>query len=323
MRVYFLLHLVGFTDCSSLAHDSLESLVAEPWARLRAIWAPTYPMVLMRLTIITPTRNIARWLPECLESVRAQKGDAELVEHVVLDGESTDGSAAVARRHGARVVEVRHQGLYAKINLGAKHASGDVLGYLGGDDVLLPGAVKVVDEWFENGRNPMLVGGVRWTDVEGRSRGDLAPPPAWMSSEMYASLGWSCMPTTSVFIRREFMEELGGYDESYVSSGDYEFFARALTRARFDRSSKSLSAWRMHGQNLSLSRSSVIEEERIRIQAAYAPTSGILSYVYRIVLKIWLNGRSPTWFMLKKFPVLQPLIAGGDSLSDSAGAFSK
>jgi glycosyltransferase involved in cell wall biosynthesis len=260
----------------------------------------------MRLTIITPTRNIVRWLPECLESVRAQQGDAELVEHLVLDGESTDGSAAVARRHGARVMEVRHQGLYAKINLGAKHASGDVLGYLGGDDVLLPGAVKVVDEWFESERNPMLVGAIRWMDVEGRSRGDLAPPPAWMSSEVYASLGWSCIQTTSVFIRREFMEELGGYDESYEFSGDYEFFARALTRARFDRSSRSLSAWRMHGHNLSRSKAAGIESERIRIEATFAPKSLAKRTAYRHALKIWLNATSPRWFLHKRLSDMFP-----------------
>ena len=271
----------------------------------------------MRLSIITPTRNIARWLPLCLESVRSQSGDAELVEHLVLDGESTDGCADIARLHGAHVLEVKHQGLYAKLNLGVKEATGDVIGYLGGDDIWLPGTVKTVGEWYENGRHPMLVGGIRWTDVNGHPRGDLAAPPSWITSEMYASLGWSCMQTTSVFVRKEFLEELGGYDESYVYSGDYELYARALSRARFDRTSRSLSAWRMHGQNLSLSKSVGIQEENVRIQAAFAPSSPGRRKAYQLLLKIWLNGSSPRWFIYKKLARLRRS-SGGGTAADSA-----
>ncbi len=266
----------------------------------------------MRLSIITPTRNIARWLPECLESVRSQEGDAELVEHLVLDGESTDGCADIARRLGARVLEVKHQGLYSKINLGVKEATGNVIGYLGGDDALLPGTVKTVSEWYESGRHPMLVGGIRWTDIHGKPLGDLAAPPSWITSEMYASLGWSCMQTTSVFLRKEFLEELGGYDDSYVYSGDYELYTRALSRARFDRTSRSLSAWRMHGQNLSLSKDAGIQEENGRIQAAFAPSSPGRRRMYQLLLKIWLNGSSPRWFMYKKIPGLRPSSGGGN-----------
>ena len=84
------------------------------------------------------------------------------------------------------------------------------------------------------------------------------------------------------------------------------FFARALTRARFDRSSRSLSAWRMHGNNLSRSKAAGIESERIRIEATFAPKSRARRTAYRHALKIWLNATSPRWLLHKKLALLRP-----------------
>jgi len=254
----------------------------------------------MRVSIVTPTLNIAQWLPQCLESVRSQQTEPGEVEHIVVDGGSEDESVEIARQHGAVVLEVAQPGIYSQINHGVEHATGEIVGYLGGDDILLPGALEIVKRWSRDGREPLLVGGIRWTEVDGRSRGDLAAPPTWMSSAMYASLGWNCMQHTSVFVRRDFMQDLGGFDESYVYNGDYEFFARALKHSSFDRSRASLSAWRMSGQVHSVEKQRGIDRETRRIQAAYAPSSGTRRAAYRLLLKVWLNGRSVRWFLKKR-----------------------
>ncbi len=56
----------------------------------------------MSVSVVLPTRNGARWLPEVLAAVRAQDV-VEPVEIVVVDSGSTDGSPDIARDHGARV----------------------------------------------------------------------------------------------------------------------------------------------------------------------------------------------------------------------------
>lgn len=262
----------------------------------------------MRLSIVTPTLNIGHWLPECLDSVSSQAKHAEFIEQIVVDGGSRDSSVEIATAHGARVVQVDRAGLYFQLNVGLSVAEGDVIGYLGGDDILLPGAVKVVDDWYRSGRNPILIGGIRWTDLDGKTRGDLAAPPTWMTSEMFASLGWNCMQHTSAFVRKDLMVDLGGFDETYDYCGDYEFFARALRKVRFDRSRHSLSAWRMQGIEPSPEKARGTEEENRRILEAYAPASGARRQAYRTGLKVWLNGRSFRWFAAKKVPALRPLL---------------
>jgi glycosyltransferase involved in cell wall biosynthesis len=259
----------------------------------------------MRLSVITPTRNAARWLPECLDSVRSQRSDADCIEHLVLDGESADASVEIARRFDARVIEMQHTGVFTKINVGNESATGDVIGYLAGDDVFLPGAVQAVRLWFERGKSPWFVGGARWMDADGRPRGDLIPPPAWMAARMHASLGWNCIFIDSVFFRRDFLRDLGGYDGSYLNNGDYEFHARALSRSPYDRTVRCLSGWRMHERNMSRSGNPVIREELARIQNAYAPRPRAVRQTYRLLLKVWLNGRSPKWFLHKRLSALQ------------------
>ena len=70
--------------------------------------------------------------------------------------------------------------------------------------------------WYGAREHPWLVGGIRWTDAEGRSQGDMRAPPSWMTTPVYASLGWSCIPHMSTFFLRDFLECVGEFDENYV-----------------------------------------------------------------------------------------------------------
>ena len=103
----------------------------------------------MRVTVITAVRNAAGTLPDALASMRFQRRAGVEIEHLILDGASTDGSLAVAEEYarscavqgtagrGASSVQVRSQadrGLYDALNQGIAMASGDVVGILNADD---------------------------------------------------------------------------------------------------------------------------------------------------------------------------------------------
>ena len=72
----------------------------------------------MNLTVITPVLNGGTLLRGCMESVRRERCYGETVEHIILDGGSTDGSVALARSQGAHVIERPDLGLYERLNLG-------------------------------------------------------------------------------------------------------------------------------------------------------------------------------------------------------------
>lgn len=88
------------------------------------------------VSVVLPVRNGAALLGEAIDSVHAQTTPAH--EVVVVDGHSDDGSAAVGRAHGARVVVQRGATLADAYNTGVAEASGTHLAFLSHDDVWLP-----------------------------------------------------------------------------------------------------------------------------------------------------------------------------------------
>ena len=108
------------------------------------------------VTIITPARNTAATIEATLGTVKAQ--DHGEIEHIVIDGASTDGTAEIARRFGARVVSEADAGIYEAMNKGIALARGEWLLFLGADDRLADrGAIRSLVE--AAGRDTLLVFG--------------------------------------------------------------------------------------------------------------------------------------------------------------------
>ncbi|MCF8506922.1 MAG: glycosyltransferase [Caulobacter sp.] len=104
----------------------------------------------MRLSLVIPTLNRAATLDRTLASLVDQD-----VEIVAVDGGSTDGSAEILERHRdrlARLVREPDRGHYDAVNKGFALCSGEIMGWLGGDDMLLPGTAALVT-WICSGRH--------------------------------------------------------------------------------------------------------------------------------------------------------------------------
>ena len=99
----------------------------------------------MRLSIVTPTLNRAHFLAQAIESVQAQN-DPD-VEHIVVDGMSTDGTAELLVRYPhLRVIREPDTGLYDALNKGLRAATGEWIGWLNSDDLFAPDALRRVRE---------------------------------------------------------------------------------------------------------------------------------------------------------------------------------
>jgi glycosyltransferase involved in cell wall biosynthesis len=104
----------------------------------------------MKISLVTPSFNQAHFIARTIDSVLAQRGDFEL-EYRVIDGGSTDGTLDVLRDYGSRVTWISEadRGQVDAINKGLAAATGDVVGWLNSDDVLMPGALARVASAFE------------------------------------------------------------------------------------------------------------------------------------------------------------------------------
>ncbi len=253
----------------------------------------------MKVTVVTPTWNAIEHFQACIDSIASQACDTVEVEHVVVDAGSEDGTIELAREHGCDVRVGKDKGIFDAINKGSFDSTGELLGFLGADDVLLPGALAKVVKAYQKGNSPWVVGGIRWIDGEGKDLGGLAAPPSWMTPAMHASLGWNPIMHMATYIHRDFYNELEGFNIEYKDSGDYDIFSRALRKKPYTRLGDYVACFRRTGANNSAVYRDRSMEENVRITEGVAPGSPLGRKAAKMAMKLWFNGRNPGWALRK------------------------
>jgi glycosyltransferase involved in cell wall biosynthesis len=181
----------------------------------------------LKVTIVTPVFNGMPWLPECVESVAAQRRDVEL-EHFVYDGGSTDGSAEWLRRHvslGYEAIIGPDEGQTDALVRGFERATGEVLGWLNADDVLEPGAIKrVVDVFAADSSLAMVAGVCLIIDSDGAIIGAMPPPRVATLTGLLRLPNNPAQPAT--FFTAEAYRTGGGLDRRYDLAMDIDLWLK-------------------------------------------------------------------------------------------------
>lgn len=182
----------------------------------------------LHISVITAVFNRASTLDEALRSVRAQTWSN--VEHVVIDGGSTDGSLDILARHKdaiAHMVSEPDNGLYDALNKGILRATGDVVGFMHADDTYAtPHALERVAAAFEDPSVGAVYGDLVYVNKEDVSR----VVRYWRAGEFRRSRlshGWM-PPHPTFYVRREHYQRLGGFDTRFRIAADYENMLRIL-----------------------------------------------------------------------------------------------
>jgi glycosyltransferase involved in cell wall biosynthesis len=224
----------------------------------------------LRVSIVTPVLDQAPFIEATMQSVLSQAYPA--LEYLVLDGGSTDGTKELVEAHAASLACHRSApdgGQAQAINAGMRLATGDVLGWLNGDDLLLPGAVEYVAHFFESHPGVDVVYGHRVViDGEGREIGRWVLPP-----HDSAVLSWAdFVPQETLFWRRSAWSRVGGQlDESYRFAMDWDLLVRMRDAGmRFHRLPRFLGAFRWHPAQKTqaeMDRAGLPEMDRIRLRS--------------------------------------------------------
>ena len=201
----------------------------------------------MKLSVVTPSLDQARYLGECLDSVRVAAGLAapDEVEHIVIDGGSTDGSVDLLRaRQGIRWVSEADGGQSNAINKGLAMATGDVLAYLCADDLYEPEALRRVLGVFaaDAGADVVYADYYFLEGDSGRKRRKSAA--AFDPRRLHNA---NPLGQPAVWWRRRVYEKFGGFDESLRFCMDHEYWLRLGTDVRWVRVPEPLAVSRLHG----------------------------------------------------------------------------
>jgi glycosyltransferase involved in cell wall biosynthesis len=207
----------------------------------------------MLVTILTPTLNAERFFPECLQSLRAQSYPRDRIQHLVLDGGSSDRTVQLARDAGAETHVARDGSLYAALNSGLRLARGEIVGWLNADDTFEPEAIRCVVEAFRADPGVEVVVGDYVLSSKGESRVVRADPGA-LARIRAGKPGSAWVIPLAVFFRLGTLRGLGEYLPGYRVAADLDMWLRAAARATAPRVAHAgtvIGTFRMHGESLS------------------------------------------------------------------------
>jgi glycosyltransferase involved in cell wall biosynthesis len=220
------------------------------------------------VSIVTPSYNQAAFLEETMLSVLEQ--DYPRIEYVVVDDGSTDESPEIIRRYDDRLAWWTRQenaGQPAALNRGFAHTSGELLGFLNSDDMLLPGAVSAFVEAFGDDRDLLLVYGDALTREDGREVGTLRARD-WDPRKLVRT-GANPVPQQASLWRRRAWELAGPFDEDSFFFFEYEFLVRLAVRGRAKRLERPLATFRLHPASKTVEPSVNKAEDAVRVAESF------------------------------------------------------
>jgi glycosyltransferase involved in cell wall biosynthesis len=199
---------------------------------------------------VTPSYNQAAFLEETLRSVADQ--DYESIEHIVVDGGSTDGSVEIIEAFSDRLawwVSETDNGQADALNKAFARANGEILGWLNSDDVLLPGAVSAVVAALEASPDAVLAFGHNVAvDAAGGRLAELEARELDVVEMVRRCRNWVVQPGS--LFRREAWDAAGPFQVDSYYYFDFEFVLRVLfAGAATVRVDRPLALYRIHDRS--------------------------------------------------------------------------
>lgn len=246
---------------------------------------PRPATALPRFAIVTPSFNQARYLEATARGILSQEGVR--LDYRVQDGGSRDDSAAVLTRLSSVFpdtalrrfswVSSPDRGQSDAISAGFRHLPGeqdDILAYVNSDDLLMPGALAFVGDYFARHPEVDAVYGHRiLIDAEGLEVGRWTSPRRACDDLRHQDL----IPQETLFWRRRLWDRVGGIDPSFQFALDWDLLLRfEAAGARIVRLPWFLGLFRLHAEQKTqawMEKHGIPEMDRLRERALGRPPS--------------------------------------------------
>lgn len=203
-----------------------------------------------RVSVIIPTYNRPKWLPETIESVFAQTYPH--IELIVVNDGSTDNTEAIIEPYRDRITYISKEngGPGSAVNAGIKASTGKYIARVDDDDLFLPEKVELQVNMFQQRPELGLIGTDHYIINSEGNITRTAEVPDFSRHGIFLTLLRNCIfSQPTVMVRKECHEKIGLYKNTYAQ--DYDMWIRIARRYPVGVIHKPLAMYREHGSNRS------------------------------------------------------------------------
>jgi len=186
----------------------------------------------VKISVITAVYNSEGTAGEAIESIARQTYPN--VQHVIIEGQSADGSLAAIERAAhdrMELISEPDKGIYDALNKGIARSSGDIVGFVHSDDLLAHD--QVLDRIAGAFADPAVE--AVFSDLDYVSAMDTSRVIRhWSTGPFHPQRlkrGWM-PPHPTLYLRRHVYERFGDFDLSLMISADYDFILRFFSKAQ-------------------------------------------------------------------------------------------
>lgn len=200
----------------------------------------------LSISIVTPSFRSGSYIEETIKSIVEQ--NYPQLEYIIQDGGSDDETVSILKRYEDSLQgweSIRDKGQAHAINLGFAKTHGEIMAWLNADDLLLPGTLEYVDQFFRANPEVDVVYGHRvLVDADSQEIGRWVLPP-----HCHHTITWhDFIPQETLFWRRSLWEKAGArVDDEMQFAMDWELILRfRQAGANFVRLPRFTGVFRVH-----------------------------------------------------------------------------
>ncbi len=253
------------------------------------------------VSIITPSYNQAQFLGKAILSIKEQ--DYPRIEHIIIDGGSTDGSLDVLEKYSDSLTWISEpdEGQSQAINKGFARASGEIIGWINSDDFYLPGAVSIAAKALtENPDIDAIYGYCAKVDENGKTT-EILKSPEFDRRVIFSN---PCIIyQQTVFFRKSLLDKAGLLDEKLHYAMDFDLWIRMAKVGEFKLIPEVLAAYRFTSDCKSVANSEKFWQEvdqifrrndELKINPVY-----LALHKSKLVHVVWNRLRTPSLMKLR------------------------
>ena len=196
----------------------------------------------MQVSLITCTYNSQKTIKDCCLSILSQT--YKNIEHIILDKQSSDETLDIAIKYkikNQKIIQQKGVGIYSAINEGIKAATGDIIGILHSDDEFdNENTIEEIEKKFSEYKinalfsNLVYINKSKENKIIRKWKSNLSDG-IQSNDEILKKMSKGWMPPhTTLFIKKNLIDEIGLYDEKFKISSDYDFLIRLMKNEKLN-----------------------------------------------------------------------------------------